>query len=71
MSDTLLLPLLDFKLMQGKVDVGKARFEAGRLRLEDLRYAGLLLSEASENPEIERETQMTGATPGFIIPSDV
>jgi hypothetical protein len=64
-------PLLeDFKLLHRKIDVDKARFEAGKVQLEALRYAGRLLSDEFEDPEIDRRIQITGAAPGVVVPPD-
>ena len=62
-------PLLeDFKLAHREIDVDKARVEAGKLRLESLRYAGRLLSEEFEDPEIDRKIQINGAAPAIVVP---
>lgn len=64
-------PLLeDFKLAHRAIDVDKARVEAGKLRLESLRYAGRLLSAEFEDPEIDRKIQTSGAAPTVVVPPD-
>jgi hypothetical protein len=64
-------PLLeDFKLQHRAIDVDKARVEAAKLRLEGLRYAGRLLSDEFEDPDIDRKIQITGTTPSILVPPD-
>ena len=40
------------------------------MRLESLRYAGRLLSDEFEDPEIDRRIQLTGAAPAVVVPPD-
>ena len=64
-------PLLeDFKLAHRAIDVDKARVEAAKLRLESLRYAGRLLDEEFEDPDIDRLIKVTGTTPSILVPPD-
>jgi len=64
-------PLIeDFKLFHRAVDVKKAQAETRKIELENLRYAGRLLAEEFEDPEIERKIQITGAAPHVLVPPE-
>ncbi|MFI6360582.1 hypothetical protein ACIBJF_50615 [Streptomyces sp. NPDC050743] len=62
--------LEEFKEKHREIDVDKARVEAGKLRLESLRYAGRLLSEEFDDPEVDRKIQINGAAPAIVVPTE-
>ncbi len=60
--------LEDFKLAHRQMDVEKVREETRKLKLESLRYAARILDEQLSDPEIERQTVITGPTDGVTVP---
>lgn len=63
-------PLLeDFKLLHRLMDVGKVREEVRRMQLESLRYAARILDNSLEDPEIDKQIVINGAT-GVVVPGD-
>jgi hypothetical protein len=64
-------PLLeDFKLDHRRMDVEKVREETRKLKLESLRYAARILDNSFDDPEIDRQIVINGASNGVVVPAD-
>ena len=59
--------LEQFKLRHREVDVSRARAELRRLELENLRYAGRVLTHAFDDPEIEKQIRIEDAGDGSVV----
>jgi hypothetical protein len=74
-------PLIeDFKLAHRELDVEKAREEARKLKLENLRYAARILGssedfklehrELLDDPDVDRKIIIDGAPEHVVVPTD-
>jgi len=62
--------LEDFKLRHRAADVNKVRAEVRRIELENLRYAGRILTHQFDDPEIDKQIRFEGNGAAVVVPPE-